>query len=248
MGFIFYMEKITLQAKIRKEIGKNAKEIRKQNKIPAILYGHKIKSMPLSLDYGEFSRIFKEVGESKILRLVIDRQLEKDVLVKDIQFDPVSSKYIHVDFYQIKKGEKIKTEVPLEFVKESKAVKELGGILRKPLEEIEVECLPKDLPHEIKVDISSLKTFDDVIRIKDLTVSPNVKILEDKEEAVALVSPPRKEEELKELEEEVEEKVEDVEGVKKKEEEVEEARGKEGMPSKTREKPPHEKAGTESKK
>jgi len=244
------MKKIILKAKIRKEIGKKVKKIREKEQIPAILYGHKIKSMPLSLDYGEFNHVFEEVGESGILRLTIDTQPEKDVLVKDIQLDPISGKYIHVDFYQIKKGEKIKAEVPLETVGESKAVKELGGVLEKPLEEIEVECLPKDLPHEIKVDISRLETFDDVIRIKDLRIPSGVKVLEDKKETVALVSPPRKEEELKELEEEVEEKVEEVEGVKKEEEEVEEveeARGKEGMPPKTRETPPHEKPQTESK-
>lgn len=244
------MKKTVLKAKIRKEVGKKVKEIRKEDKIPAILYGHKVKPQPLSIEYADFNHIYEEVGESGILRLVIDRQPEKDVLVKDIQLDSISSKYIHVDFYQIKKGEEIKTKIPLKFIGESKAVKELGGVLEKPLEEIEVECLPKDLPREIKVDISHLKTFDDVIRIKDLSFPLGVKILEDKRETVALVSPPRAEEELKELEEEIEEKVEEVEGVKKEEEEVEEveeARGKEGMPPKTRETPPHEKAETESK-
>ena len=148
--------------------------------------------------------------------------------------------------------EKMRTKVSLNFIGRSKAVKE-GGVLVKNLEEIEVECLPLDLPHEIKVDISKLKTFDDVIKIEDLAIPPKVKILENKDEIVATVTPPRTEEELKALEEEVEEKVEEVEGVKKEEvspeaeTEEEGARGKEGMPPKTRETPPHERSETEKK-
>ena len=243
------MREITLKAEIRKEIKRGIEKLRKEDRIPAIFYGSKIKPIPLSVDYSEFSHIYKKVGESEILSLVINNK-KRDALIKEVQLDPITSKYIHIDFYQVRKGEEIKTRVPLKFIGESKAVKELSGILEKPLEEIEVECLPKDLPHEIKVDISSLETFDDVIRIKDLKIPPQVKVLEDKNETVALVSPPRKEEEIEELEKEVEEKVEEVEGVKKEEEvaeEVEGARGKEGMPPKTREVPPHEKPETESK-
>lgn len=241
------MEKISLEAKIRKE---KAKHLKKQGKIPAILYGHKVKPQMLFVNYNDFSRVFVKVGESGILSLKIDSQ-EKDVLVKEVQKDPISGKYIHIDFYQIKKGEKIKATVPFVFVGEAAAVKELGGVLEKPLEEIEVECLPKDLPHEIKVDITSLKTFDHIIRIKDLKIPAEIKVLEDQEEAVALVSPPRAEEELKALEEEVVEKVEEVEGVKKEEEKVEEVeggRGKEGAPPKTREVPPQQKQGIKTKK
>lgn len=230
------MRKILLKAEIRKE---KAKKLRKQGKIPAILYGHKIESCPLVVDYTDFNEVYSKVGESGILSLQVNSQ-KKDVLIKEVQIDPISGRYLHIDFYQIKKGEKIKATVPIKFIGESKAVKELGGILEKPLEEIEVECLPQDLPHEIEVDISLLETFDHVIRIKDLKIPANIKVLEDNEEAVALVSPPRTEKELKELEEEVVEKVEEVEGVKKEEkkaEEVEQARGKEGMPPKTRKVP-----------
>lgn len=109
------------------------------------------------------------------------------------------------------------------FEGEAPAVKNLEGVLIKNITEVEVEALPKDLPHEIKVDISCLETFDEHIKIKDLKLPEGVKVLAEPEEVIALVTPPRTKEELEELEEKPEEKVEEVEGVEGEEEEIKEA-------------------------
>lgn len=216
------MEKIELKAKSRDIIGKKVKSLRRQNQIPAVLYGHEIKKpLSLSIGYLDFKKVYDEVGESTIFELVIDDKEKKNVLVKTVQLEPVSLKYNHIDLYQVKMSEKITANVELVFEGVSPAVKDAGGVLVKNIDEVEVEALPANLPKEISVDISSLKTFEDVIKIKDLSISSEAEILNEKEDIVATVTPPRSEEELKELDEEVEEKVEDVEGVEKEEPEEE---------------------------
>jgi len=183
------------------------------------LYGAKVKSTPLEIDYNEFKKIYEEAGESTIIKLKVQgakgktKEEEKNVLIHDVSRDPVTDRFIHVDFYQVRMDKPITAEVPLIFEGESPAVEILEGTLVKNITEVEVEALPANLPSEIKVDISSLKTFDDLIKIKDLKISKDVKILAEPEEVVALVSPPRTEEELAELEEKPEEEVEEVERV-----------------------------------
>lgn len=201
-----------LNAKVREVLGRKVKSLRKKGIIPAVIYGLKAKSIPLEIDYSKFEKTFKEAGESTVIKLKIGNEA-KNVLIYDVARDPVSDKFIHIDFYEVRMDKPITTEVPLVFEGEAPAVKNLEGVLVKNITEIEVEALPANLPHEIKVDISALKTFDDLIHIKDLKIPDGVKISVNPEEIVALVSPPRSEEELKALEEEVEEKIEEVEKV-----------------------------------
>lgn len=216
------MEKLELKAKVRTVFGKKVKSLRKNGQIPAILYGHELKkSLPLVINQLDFQKLYKAVGESMIFNLVIDDKEKKKVLIKNIQFDPITLKCNHIDFYQVKMSEKITAKVNLVYEGESPAVKEKGGVLVKNFDTIEVECLPADLPKEIKVNTSVLKTFDDVIKISDLNIPSKVKVLADVNEVVATVSPPRSEEELKALEEEVTEKVEEIKGVKKEEPKLE---------------------------
>jgi len=143
-------------------------------------------------------------------------------LVHEVQIDPVTMKAIHIDFYKVNMKEKIKTEIPIKKIGESSAVVDLEGILVTNRDEVEVECLPADLIPEIEVDLSALKTFDDVIKVSNLKVPATIEILDDPEEVVFLVQPPRSEEELAELEEKPEEDVEavEVEGAKPEEGEV----------------------------
>jgi len=216
------MNKIELKSKTREKLGK-VKSIRADKKITCILYGPEIKkSIPLEINYRDFKKVYYEAGESTIIELSIDDKDKKNVLIKDIQLDPITSGYNHVDFYQINMKEKIFANVELNYIGVSPAVKDLAGILVKNLNEIEVNCLPGDLPKEITVDISVLKTFDDFIRIKDLKISDKVEISANIEDIVTTVTPPRSEKELEALNEEVEEKVDEVEGVKKEETTVEE--------------------------
>jgi len=185
--------------------------------IPGILYGRGIENEMLWVSRRELNRIREEAGESTIFKLKLENGEERNVLIKEIQRDILNGKPTHVDFYQVRMDEKIEATVELDFVGESSIVKELGGILIKNMDEIEVKCLPGDLPPKIEVDISRIKSFEDYIYVKDLPVSEKVEILVDPENVVAMVSEPRSEEELAELETEVKEDVTKVEGVVKEE-------------------------------
>ena len=225
---------LTLQAKIRKTLGKKVKTLRKRGVLPAVLYGPKLKeALLLELDERKFEKVYKEAGESSLITLVITKgedeakasspSLEAEgkrfpVLIHEIQLAPLTGKPIHVDFYQPELKEEVEVLVPLVFEGIPPAVKDLGGTLVKNISEIRVKAKPQNLPHEIKIDIQSLKTFEDSILIKDLKLPEGVKISRNPEEIVAQVSPPEKVEE--ELVKPIEEKVEEVEKV--------EEEGKEG--------------------
>ena len=213
---------VELKAKIRKLKGKKVRRLREKGILPAVVYGHNIPSKMIKVSYNDFQKVLEKTGESTLIDLKIDQKKPVSVLIQDVQLDPVKDKIIHVDFYQVKKGEKIETEIELNFVGESKAVKELNGTLVKVMDKIPVRCLPKDLIQELDVDISSLNTFDDVIRVADLSFPPGIEVLVDSEETVASVSPPEKEEEEKVGEEKLEE-----EKVSKEEEQKEEKESKE---------------------
>ncbi|MBF8281044.1 MAG: rplY [Candidatus Magasanikbacteria bacterium] len=176
------------------------KKLRLEKKIPAVLYGPNIKPETLAVAAIDFMRTYKAAGESTLVDLVRGTEAPLKVLIQDIDRHPVTGEIIHVDFRQIPLDRKMRATVGISFVGEAAAVKELGGTLVKARDEVEVECLPKDLVHEIKVDLSVLKTFDDVIRIKDLVLSAGVAILEDMNEALAKVTAPLTEEQLKAME------------------------------------------------
>lgn len=185
--------------------------IRKAGGIPAVVYGHKVKNVNLTVDGKSFGNLYKTAGETTVLDLHIEGEnTDRSVLIHDVAVDPVRSDIVHVDFYEVKKGEKIKTHIPLVFEGESAAVKSEGGVLVKNVYKVEVEALPKDLPHEIVVDISKLKTFSDAVTIADLHISADVKIFADAKEVIAKVMPPRTTEELESLEKTAEMKVDEV--------------------------------------
>ena len=194
------------------------KQIRKEGFIPAVLYGPKIENKKLKIDQKEFRKVFKEAGESSLVELKIEGEKENFlVLIHDFQRDPISGDFIHIDFYQPDLEKEVEAWVPIVTVGEAPAVKQLGGTLVKNVTEVLVKALPLKLPHEIKVDISSLKTFEDEILTKDLKVEEGVKIMKDPEDVIISVSPPEKvEEELAKLEEEAVEP--EVIGEKEKEE------------------------------
>lgn len=209
------MEKTSLKANPRDVLGRKTNQGRRQGLIPAVVYGRGVESANLWVNALDFSRFIKKSGESTMFSLEIDGKNDRNVIIYDIQRDPVTDKVIHIDFFQVRMDEKIETEVELEYIGQSPAVVELGGILVKNLDEIEVKCFPADLPSKIEVDISILKTFEDYIYVKDLKISNRVEIGLEPETVVALVSQPRTEEELAGLSGKVEEDVSKVEGVVK---------------------------------
>ncbi len=205
---------LILKAQIR-EGEQKPKHLRQAGHVPAILYGHKIKNLLLNVDRKAFQKVFDQVHESSIFTLQIGEETKpRNVIIKEVQQDPESEEFLHVDFYQVKMTEKITAEVPLEFSGEAFAVKDLGGILAKNMDNLKVSCLPAHLPPQIYVHLDSLKTFEDIIYVKDLDVPSEIELLVAPDEVVASVTPPRSEEELAQLDQAVEEKVEEVEGVK----------------------------------
>ncbi len=209
------MAQITLNAKERKVLGKLNNNLRKGGKIPAVIYGHKVESQNLELDSREFQKIFKEAGESTIVTLNVDGK-NVPVLIQDVQHHFLKDTPIHVDFFAVNMTEKLTATIPIHFIGDAPAVKALGGILVKNLSEVQVECLPADLPASFEVDISKLNTFQDMVRVSDLTFSDKVKILANTDEVIVTVNPPRSEEELKSMDEKpIVEDVTKVEGVVK---------------------------------
>lgn len=203
---------ISLKATIRKEVGKKADKLRKENLIPAVMYGNKIAAENITVNYNDFKKVYDKAGESALIELEVEGK-KLNVLIHDTQLAPMSGKISHIDFFQVNMKEEVETEIPLEFVGEAPAVKALGGVLIKNMDEISVKCLPADLPEKYVIDISTLATFDDVISVKDLKVSDKIEILLDGETVIALVAAPRTEESLSELDTKVEEDVSKVAGV-----------------------------------
>ena len=212
---------ISLTAKIRNELGKKANAIKNQGMIPAVVYGPGVKNANIQVDEKEFKKVLSKAGESSLIELSVEGEKEKrPVLVHEIQRDPLTDSVIHIDFFQASLKEEVEVAIPLVFEGVALAEKDLGGTLVKNIQELEVKALPQNLPHEIKVSIDSLNTFEDHILVKDLVLPKDVTVLKGADEIVASVLPPQKVEE--ELATEITENVEDVQKVEKekKEEDV----------------------------
>jgi|RhisoiCoNPM_1038542.scaffolds.fasta_scaffold02807_2 large subunit ribosomal protein L25 len=193
------MEAIKLALK-KRDTTVTPKKLRLKSIIPAVIYGHGTENKNVQVDYNSFHKAFKAAGESTLLDLEIEGDGTVKALVKDWQVEPLSNRYTHVDFYQVNLKEKLKTEVALNFIGESPAVKEQGGSIIKTLDSVLVECLPMDLVHSIDVDVSVLKNFDDMIAVKDLAVPPGIEILENADEVIVKVEAPMTEDQLKAME------------------------------------------------
>ena len=187
-----------LKAESRKIAGKKNNQLRRTGQIPAVLYGHGIESQSVSVNSRDFKKSLSEAGETTILILDLDGK-KHNVLIHDLSKDILTGETTHVDFYEVRMDEKIKTKIPLVFIGESLAVKSEGGVLVHALQELEIEAFPQDLPKNIEVDISALKTFEDKIKVESLRLPDSVKILNGPEETIVLAVPPRSESELAEL-------------------------------------------------
>ena len=179
-----------------------AKDIRAEGKIPAVLYGPEIEPVSITLPYNEFVKLHEGAGASTLIDFSVEGQAESTkVLIQDMQYDPVKGTILHVDFRQIKMGEKMFVSVPIHFGGESMAIKALGGSLVTAVDTVDVACLPKNLISHIDVDISTIATFEDIIKVKNLPVSEGVEILTDGEMVVAKVTAPLSEDQIKAQEE-----------------------------------------------
>jgi large subunit ribosomal protein L25 len=180
-----------LNAEIRESSLKPA-AIRASGLIPGEIYGKQFENKHITVSAKEFGKVFEEAGENTIVNLKVEGETYP-VIVHDHQKDPITDKFMSVDFFKVRLDEKITAPIPLEFIGESSAVKELGGVLVKSMDEIEVEALPSDLPHEINVDVSAIKEIDGSIYVKDLPVTGNYEIVTDPDTVIATVTLPEEE-------------------------------------------------------
>lgn len=191
------METISLPATTR-DLAVKAKNLLKENKIPAEYYGAKQANLHLALDYQTFRKVYKVAGRSSIVTLNVEGEAKpREVLVHKVTYDPLTDRFQHVDLKQIDRTHRMITTFEIHLTGISPAVKDLGGILTQNKHEIEVKCLPSDFMKEITVDISGLKEFGDTIHISDLPLDPKkFEILAKPETQVATVLAPKTQDEL----------------------------------------------------
>jgi large subunit ribosomal protein L25 len=208
----------TLTAKIRTEKGRKLNTLRDSGRIPAVVYGNKVESALIDIDYKDFQRTFKESGESSLVTLKIDgEKADRLVLVHEMQRDHVSDKVTHIDFFQPNLKEEVEVEVPLVIEGEAPAVKDFGGTLVKNISDLKIKALPQSLPHEIIVNVEGLKTLEDNIQAKDIKLPAGVTLdIEPDQIVISIAAQTNVEEELAQ---EITENVEDVEKVEKPEKE-----------------------------
>lgn len=212
------MEKLELKAGKRAARGRKAEALRNEGLVPAVVYGRGVRSEPLEVESRLLEKIYAQAGGNKIVALKVGDGRARNVLIYDVQRGAVKGELRHADFYVVRMDEVLKAEVPLRFTGESTAVYRDEGSLMKNLEAVEVECLPADLPEAIEVDISMLDDFEKAITLEDLDLPAGVKLAnEDMSTLVARVEPPRSDEELAQLDEEVDESAELPEDVKEEE-------------------------------
>ena len=220
---------ILLSAKKREDEKIRSGKALREGSILGIVYGKGIKeNIPVIFPKLTFLKMLDQACEGTLIKLQIDGDnTPKDVIIQDIQYHTYTGDVIHVDFMAVSLEEEVEVEVPLDFIGVSPAVKDLGGILVQNAENIEVRCKAKDIPKSIQVDISALASFDDMIHLSDIPIPPNVELLDNPENVIAMVDEPRSEKEMEELEQEAAADVTQVEGVEKEGEAVEGEEGEE---------------------
>ncbi len=186
----------SITAEERKVTGTKAcNMLREEGKMPAVIYSEGKEAEMITVSTKEFERVWKIVGESTIFDIT-GLGKDKSVIVQDVALDPLYDTPLHADFYAVATDRVMNVEVPLTFVGVSPAEKGLGGTLIKVVHALSIESLPKDLPSEIEIDVSSLETFADQILVKDIPLPSGVKATIDQDEVVALVQEPQAEEEV----------------------------------------------------
>ena len=205
----------TLKIEKRGRVGKSdAKRLRKEGKIPAVIYGHGEKTENIVISKS-ILKTYTHEHKEEIIRLGPGKG--KDVVIKEIQYDPITDEVNHIDFMHIHKGERLKVSIPIVIDGTSQGVK-VGGVLEHWIRQLDIECLPKDIPNEFNLDITELN-IGESLHVKDLSIGEGIKVLAGPDDAIVSVMAPRKEEvKVVVEEEEVEEVEEEVEVTEEKEE------------------------------
>lgn len=185
-------QSIKLAAKTRKLTGRKVKQLRAQDIIPANIFGSGVKSHAIQISSSDFTTAYQAAGETSVIDIDIEGQSKTaPVLVHQIQRQPATDEYLHVDFLQVDLKKKVTAQIPVEITGESPAVKDLGGVMLVTTNEIEVEALPNDLPDQIKIDISSLESMGDQILVSSLKLKGDVTLLVEPDTAIVLIQEPK---------------------------------------------------------
>lgn len=180
------MEEVILNAERRGTLGKQVKALRRNGRLPAVVYGHHIQPVAILLDTKEASRLLSGITSSHLIKVSVDGE-QHNVLVREKQRNPITGVLLHVDFLAVSMTEKLRANVMIVLEGEAPAVKELDGIVVTRIDQLEVESLPGDLPERITVDISTLAAIGDAVYVRDLPVPSAVQVLTDPDEMVVLV-------------------------------------------------------------
>lgn len=180
----------SLTASPRTVVGRKVKELLAKRLVPGVIYGFNAENQSLQVEEGSFRRVLRGAGENQVVELTLGKKTY-DVLIREVQIDPIRRDLIHVDFYSIDVSKPVDVEVPLEFIGLAPAVKLSGGSLVKKMSVIKVRCLPKDFVKQIQVSVDGLETIEDVLRVSDVKVPASWTVLEDANDVVAKVVPPK---------------------------------------------------------
>lgn len=191
-------EQVKLSATSRREKGKGvAKKMRREGRLPAIVYGHKTTPIDLTIDTKQLLNFIAEgKGEHRLFVLSIEgngKPAEKTVMIKELQIDPVKRTFLHVDFFEVSMDEEITLSIPIRLVGESPGVK-MGGVLQQVRREIEIKCLPSRIPDSLEIDVAALNIGDSV-HLSDVPLPAGIKVLEDADVTIATVLAPTVEKE-----------------------------------------------------
>jgi len=183
------LEDLTLQVSNRDVLGKKTRFLRHGGITPVHLFGHNLNSLALQCDTTQLQQLIAQAGMTKLINLEIENEKQpKSVFIREIQRQPSTGALIHVDFYQIRKSEKIKVEVPIILTGEAPAMKLKGRSLMQTLNSLSIECLPDKLPPQIEVDLSSLEEADQAIHVRDITLGSGITINTDPDQLVVKIT------------------------------------------------------------
>jgi len=183
------MEQIELQTATREILGKKVRFLRRQGVIPVHLFGHGVESVALQCEAAQLQQVMAQAGKTKIISLRLDKAKKpRNVMVREIQRNPLTSELLHVDFYQVRMEEKIQLEVPIVLVGEAPAMLSKENMLAQELHSLTIECLPGQIPASIELDLSPLTEVEQAIQVKDITLGEEVTVLNDPEHMVVKIN------------------------------------------------------------
>ncbi len=196
------MSELTIKVEKRDKTGKNAnRQLRALGAVPAVVYGDKKDAVPITIDRKKVIELLKKGGgENAVFKLELaGTKASRHAMIRDLQVDPISRRIIHIDFQRIDLKEKVRVEVPIHLIGEPTGVKNEGGVLDFITREVEVECLPNDIPPALEIDVSAL-AIGDHVEAKDLVLPKNVELIDEPERVIVSVSHSRVAAEIEELE------------------------------------------------